>query len=70
MGAAFAIQVMTEKEGNVKKLMGWAFSKSKNAKKWIKAMHTFSQGTRRLLDGGELGREIKRAVSQDISSLK
>ncbi|MDY7989802.1 transcription termination/antitermination NusG family protein [Paenibacillus polymyxa] len=62
MGAAFAIQVMTGKESNVKKLMEWAFSKSENAQNWIKAIHTFSQGTRRLLDGGELGKEIKRAV--------
>lgn len=62
MGAAFAIQVMTGKENNVKKLMDWAFSKSENATKWIKAIHTFSQSTRRLLNSGEIGKEIQRAV--------
>lgn len=62
MGAAFAIQVMTGKENNVKKLMEWAFSKSVTAQNWIKAIHTFAQSTRRILDSGELGKEIQRAV--------
>ncbi|GIP08256.1 hypothetical protein J1TS5_04260 [Paenibacillus macerans] len=62
MGAAFAIQVMTGKENNVKKLMDWAFSRNENAIKWIKAVHTFTQSTRRLLSEGKMGKEIKRAV--------
>ncbi|WP_411347094.1 transcription termination/antitermination NusG family protein [Paenibacillus sp. WLX2291] len=61
MGAAFAIQVMTGKESNVKRLMEWAFSKNVNAQKWIKAIHTFSQTTQRVLQSGELGKPVSRA---------
>lgn len=62
MGAAFAIQVMTGKESNVKRLMEWVFSKNENAQKWIKEIHTFSQETRRILKSGELGKPIKRVA--------
>lgn len=61
MGAAFAIQVLTGKESNVKRLMEWAFSKNANAQKWIKAIHTFSQTTQRVLKSGELGKPVSRA---------
>lgn len=61
MGAAFAIQVLTGKETNVKRLMEWAFSKNPNAQKWIKAIHTFSQTTQRVLKSGELGKRVSRA---------
>ncbi|MGG1878827.1 transcription termination/antitermination NusG family protein [Paenibacillus cisolokensis] len=62
MGAAFAIQVMTGKENNVKKLMDWAFTRNESATQWIKAVHTFTTSTRRLLGSGKLGKEIKRAI--------
>ncbi|GGG15359.1 MULTISPECIES: transcription termination/antitermination NusG family protein [Paenibacillus] len=62
MGAAFAIQVMTGKENNVKKLMEWAFARNESAQNWIKAVHTFTTTTRRLLGQGKLGKEIKRAI--------
>ncbi|MNW46806.1 transcription antitermination protein NusG [compost metagenome] len=62
MGAAFAIQVMTGKENNVKKLMEWAFARNESAQNWIKTVHTFTTTTRRLLGQGKLGKEIKRAI--------
>ncbi|GIO42316.1 transcription termination/antitermination NusG family protein [Paenibacillus apis] len=62
MGAAFAIQVMTGKENNVKKLMDWAFARNESAQNWIKTVHTFTTTTRRLLGQGKLGKEIKRAI--------
>lgn len=62
MGAAFAIQVMTGKEGNVQKLMEWAFSRNENAQKWIKSIHNLTESTVRRLSDGSLGKEIKRAV--------
>jgi transcription antitermination factor NusG len=62
MGAAFAIQVMSGKENNVKKLMDWAFARNESAMQWIKAVHTFTTSTRRLLGNGKLGKEIKRAI--------
>lgn len=62
MGAAFAIQVMSGKETNVKKLMDWAFARNESASQWIKAVHTFTTSTRRLLGNGKLGKEIKRAI--------
>ncbi|MBY9079601.1 hypothetical protein KIH86_08555 [Paenibacillus sp. HN-1] len=62
MGAAFAIQVMTGKELNVKKLMEWAFSKSETAQNWIKAIHTFTESTYRILSDGSIGKGIQRAV--------
>ncbi|MNB79182.1 transcription antitermination protein NusG [compost metagenome] len=62
MGAAFAIQVMTGKELNVKKLMEWAFSKSETAQNWIKAIHTLTESTFRILNDGSRGKEIQRAV--------
>lgn len=62
MGAAFAIQVMSGKETNVKKLMDWAFARNESATQWIKAVHTFTTSTRRLLGKGKLGKEIKRAI--------
>lgn len=62
MGAAFAIQVMSGKESNVKRLMEWAFSKNANAQKWIKEIHTFTQSTQRALQSGELGKPVSRAL--------
>lgn len=62
MGSAFAIQVMTGKENKVKALLDWAFARNENAQKWIKAVHTFTQGTRRLLGKDDMGKRIERAV--------
>lgn len=62
MGAAFAIQVKTGMEGNVKKLMEWAFERNTNAQKWIKGVHTFSNGTRKLKKDGNLGKLIEKAA--------
>lgn len=52
MGAAFAIQVMTGKENNVKKLMEWAFARSEQAQNWVKAVHTLASSTQRLVKSG------------------
>lgn len=62
MGAAFAIQVMTGKENNVKKLMEWAFSKCENAQKWVKAIHNVTESTVRVLSEGGLGKVRERAI--------
>lgn len=52
MGAAFAIQVMTGREGNVKKLMDWAFGQNEQAMSWVKAVHTLASSTQRVVKGG------------------
>lgn len=62
MGAAFAIQVMTGRENNVKKMLDWALGRHPLAQKWIKGVHTFTQGTSRLLESGRLGKRIERAT--------
>jgi len=61
MGAAFAVQVMTGRESAVKKLLEWAFERNDNARKWVKAVHAFTQGTVKLLDG-KLGKRLERPV--------
>lgn len=48
MGAAFAIQVMTGKENNVKRLMEWAFARSEQAKSWVKAVHALTSSSQRV----------------------
>lgn len=62
MGAAFAIQVMTGKEKNVKKLMEWAFSKCENAQNWVKAIHNVTESTVRVLSEGGVGKVRERAI--------
>lgn len=62
MGSAFAVQVITGKEQHAKKLMEWAFERNETARKWVKAVHTFTQGTRRLLESGKLGKNVERAA--------
>ena len=61
MGAAFAIQVKTGRESAVKKLLEWAFERNENARNWVKAVHAFTQGTVKLLDG-KLGKRMERPV--------
>lgn len=52
MGAAFAVQVMTGKENNVKKLMDWAFGQNEQAQNWVKAVHTLASSTQRVIKSG------------------
>lgn len=61
MGAAFAIQVMTGKENNVKRLMEWAFARSEQAKSWVKEVHTLASSTQRVGKTG-LGKEKKKPL--------
>lgn len=62
MGSAFAIQVFTGRESNVKKMLDWMIERNDLAKSWIKEIHTFSQGTQKLLDSGKLGKRVERAA--------
>lgn len=62
MGAAFAIQVFTGRESNVKKMLDWTIQRSEVAKAWIKEVHTFTQGTQKLLESGKLGKRVERAA--------
>lgn len=63
MGAAFAIQVKTGREQSVKKLVEWAFERNEIAQQWVKAVHTFTQRTAKMLDDtGRLGKQTERPV--------
>jgi|GEM_PF-6053461 len=62
MGAAFAIQVKTGREAQVRRLVEWALSENENAQKWVKAVHAFTQGTRRLLGKKKMGKRIEKPV--------
>lgn len=62
MGAAFAIQVFTGRECNVKKMLDWTIQRNELAKNWIKEIHTFTQGTQKLLESGKLGKRVERAA--------
>lgn len=63
MRAAFAIQVKTGREHAVKKLVEWAFDRHETARKWVKAVHAFTQGTAKMLDeNGRLGKRRERSL--------
>jgi len=63
MGAAFAIQVKTGREQSVKKLIEWAFERNEIAQRWVKAVHTFTQRTAKMLDDtGRLGKHTERPI--------
>lgn len=68
MGSAFAVQAMTGKENKVKALLEW-FAHNENAQKWIKDVHTFTQGARRLLGKDDMGERIERPVIRSFSYL-
>ncbi len=61
MGAAFAIQVFTGRECNVKKMLDWTIQRNELGKNWIKEIHTFTQGTQKLLESGKLGKRVEKA---------